>query len=117
MPLLNELGVRRAEVFLTSFCEYGKEFAKLLASKKGNVAVNSVHILNTQFEPQLFGSHPRVKADAFSWLEKVLDSAEILQAPYYTFHGTARVKRASRSGKKDDFVKITQGLRKSPRRA
>ena len=103
LPLLNDLVVPCAEVFLTTFCEYDEDYARLLLQKKGNVSINSVHILNTQFEPQLFGTHPRVKADAFALLDKVLRCAQILGAPYYTFHGTARVKRASRSGKRDNF--------------
>ena len=103
LPLLNELGIPIAEVFLTSFSEYGKEFATLLKERKGNVLINSVHILNTEFEPQLFSAHERVKGDAYDWLEKVMDSANVLQSPYYTFHGTARVKRATRSGENDNF--------------
>ena len=112
LPLLNDLGVRTAEVFLTTFSEYETSFARQLYAKKGNVSINSVHILNTQFEPQLFGAHPRVQADAFFWLNKVLDCANVLGAPYYTFHGTARVKRASRSGDKDDFGAIVNGFQK-----
>ena len=103
LPLLNDLGVPCAEVFLTTFFEYEEEYARMLLLKKGNISINSVHILNTQFEPQLFGTHPRVRADAFALLEKVLHSANVLGAPYYTFHGTARVKRASRSGERDNF--------------
>ena len=110
LPLLNELGVRTAEVFLTSFSEYGKEFGALLAERKGKLFVNSVHDLNTEFEPQLFSAHPRVRSDAYGWLEKVLESANALQAPYYTFHGTARVKRASRSGVNDDFPAMIKGF-------
>lgn len=110
LPLLNELGVKNAEVFLTSFSEYGKEFGALLAERKGNLFINSVHDLNTEFEPQLFNAHPRVKADAYGWLEKVLESANALQAPYYTFHGTSRVKRASRSGVNDDFTAMIKGF-------
>ena len=110
LPLLDRLGIPVAEVFLTSFSEYGKEFASLLKERKGQVCVNSVHILNTQFEPQLFSSHPRVKADAYAWLEKVMDGIRVLDAPYYTFHGTARIKRASRSGDRDDFSKMIQGF-------
>ncbi|MBO5240646.1 MAG: sugar phosphate isomerase/epimerase [Clostridia bacterium] len=106
LPLLRSLGVKIAEVFLTTYSEYGAEFAQKLASVKGDIAVNSVHILNTQFEPQLFNAHPRARADAYAWLDKVLDSANVLGAPYYTFHGTARIKRASRSGDKDDFSKM-----------
>lgn len=112
LPLLNDLGIRTAEVFLTTFCEYGREFADKLAAVKGNVSVNSVHILNTQFEPQLFNAHPRARADAFALLDKTLDSAETLGAPYYTFHGTARIKRASRSGEKDDFSAMIDGFQK-----
>lgn len=108
--MLNELGVRTAEVFLTSFSEYGYPFADELAAKKGGLSVNSVHDLNTEFEPQLFSLHPRVKADAYGWLEKVLESANALGAPYYTFHGTSRVKRASRSGDNDDFRAMVRGF-------
>ena len=111
LRLFNRLGIERAEVFLTTYSEYGQPFADHLASKKGNVFVNSVHILNTQFEPQLFGSHPLVKADAYAWLEKVLLSANVLGAPYYTFHGTARIKRATRSGERDDFPAIIESFR------
>ena len=110
LPLLNELGVKTAEVFLTSFSEYGKEFGTLLAQKKGGLVVNSVHALNTEFEPQLFSLHPRVKADAYGWLDKVLESARCLGAPYYSFHGTSRVKKASRSGKNDDFPSMIKGF-------
>ncbi len=110
LPLLHTLGVENAEVFLTSFSEYEPNFARLLASRKEGVEVNSVHILNTQFEPQLFNMHPRVRSDAYAWLDKVLDCANILGAPYYTFHGTARVKRASRSGERDDFEAMIRGF-------
>ena len=54
LPFLNAEGIEIAEVFLTSFSEYGEPFASLLKEKQGNVKVNSVHILNTEFEPQLF---------------------------------------------------------------
>ncbi|MBE5747459.1 MAG: sugar phosphate isomerase/epimerase [Clostridiales bacterium] len=110
LPLLNDLGVKTAEVFLTSFSEYGKEFGEVLAKVKGNLTVNSVHALNTEFEPQLFSAHPRVKADAYGWLDKVLESAVCLDAPYYSFHGTSRVKKASRSGKYDDFPSMIRGF-------
>ena len=110
LELFNRLGVKTAEVFLTTFSEYGQPFADFLASKKGKVFINSVHILNTQFEPQLFAAHPLVKSDAYAWLDKVLTSANALGAPYYTFHGTARVKSASRSGKNDNFPTMIKGF-------
>ena len=110
LPLLEKLGVKTAEVFLTSFSEYGYPFADVLKACKGNLSINSVHDLNTNFEPQLFAVHPRVKADAFSWLNKVLDSANALGAPYYTFHGTARMKRAARLPNADNFPRMIEGF-------
>lgn len=91
--LLNEWNIDCAEVFLTSFSEYEPAFAEELKARKGNLDVYSVHDLNTQFEPQLYAAHPRVKADAFSWLAKVMQTAKILGAKHYTFHGIARIKR------------------------
>ena len=68
LPLFDALGVGTAEVFLTSFSEYDKAFGKLLNARRGGVEIHSVHVLNTQFEPQLFNSNPRVCGDAFYWL-------------------------------------------------
>ena len=96
LPLLSEWGVPCAEVFLTSFCEYAPSFAQTLAARKGNTAVHSVHVLNTQFEPQLYAEHPRVVSDAYGWLEQVMQSAVIVGAKNYTFHGIARLKRTFR---------------------
>ncbi|MBO4939755.1 MAG: sugar phosphate isomerase/epimerase [Clostridia bacterium] len=110
LPFFNEIGVKTAEVFLTSFSEYDPAFAKQLAKDKGDVQVNSMHVLNTQFEPQLFSGHERVLKDAYYWLEKVLACANELGAPYYTFHGTARIKRATRSGARDDFPAMIDGF-------
>lgn len=106
LPLFQRLGIKTAEVFLTTYSEYGEPFASTLKAVQGDVFINSIHILNTQFEPQLFNANPRAKADAFAMLERVLDSATVLGAPYYTFHGTARMKRAARSGKHDDFARM-----------
>lgn len=110
LPYLAEQGVSCAEVFLTSFSEYGKEFGELLAKGRGQVRVHSVHDLNTQFEPQLFNSNPRVKKDAYYWLEKVMQAACALQAKYYTFHGIARVKRSAHSGVNDHFPSIRENF-------
>ncbi len=91
-----EWGVQTTEVFLTSFSEYDAQFAHELAARKGALPVHSVHVLNTQFEPQLYNDHPRVKGDAFGWLSRVMESARVLGAAYYTFHGIARIKRTYR---------------------
>ncbi len=104
LPLLSEWGVGAAEVFLTSFSEYEPSFAQLLAAKKGGLHVHSVHVLNTQFEPQLYAAHPRVKADAYYFLERAMRSAQILGAKYYTFHGVARIKRTF----KEDIPRVAR---------
>ena len=82
LTVLNGLGVRATEIFLTTLSEYTQEFAHLLASRKGDLQVNSVHVLNTQFEPQLFGGHPRAKKDAFDILDTAMSGAEVFGAKY-----------------------------------
>lgn len=96
LALFAERGVPCAEVFLTSFCEYKPSFARKLEACKGEVAIHSVHVLNTQFEPQLYSEHPRIREDALRILAQVLRSARILGAKHYTFHGIARLKRTFR---------------------
>ena len=95
LTVLNGLGVRATEIFLTTYSEYTEEFARLLLSRRGGLHVHSVHVLNTQFEPQLFGGHPRARADAFRILHEAMASAHIFGATYYTFHGITRLKKNS----------------------
>ena len=47
LPLLSELGVKTAEVFLTTFSEYAAEFAKTVAENKGDISVNSAAALSS----------------------------------------------------------------------
>lgn len=96
LALFKQWGVSVCEVFLTSFCEYEPAFARLCAERKGDVKVHSVHVLNTQFEPQLYAQHPRVVGDAFAFLRRTMECANLLGAKYYTFHGLARIKRTFR---------------------
>lgn len=95
LTVLGGLGVKSTEIFLTTFSEYGEDFARLLAARRGELLVNSVHLLNTQFEPQLFGGHPRAKKDAFEILRRAMASAQIFGAKNYTFHGITRLKKNS----------------------
>jgi len=104
-PLFRSLNIKYAEVFFTSFQEYGEPFARIMEAERGDITVNSVHALNTQFEPQLYGAHPKVKADAFAVLKRFLEGAKVLGAKYYTFHGPARIKR---SGNYDRFLTAPQ---------
>ena len=96
LSLFDEWGIKETEVFLATFSEYEPTFAARLKEQKGSVRVHSVHMLNTQFEPQLYNDHPRAKQDAYFWLGKVMESARILGAECYTFHGLARLKRTFR---------------------
>ena len=116
LPLFDAWGVPCAEVFLTSFCEYAPAFAHTLAAAKGGVEIHSVHVLNTQYEPQLYAEHPRVQEDAYSWLKEVLASANILGARNYTFHGIARLKRTFRENWKR-FSAITAQIYETCRAA
>ena len=107
LTVLGGLGVRSTEIFLTTFSEYTEEFARLLLSRRGNLQVNSVHLLNTQFEPQLFGAHPRARADAYKILDGAMRSAQIFGARRYTFHATTRLKR---NASPPDYVKAGENF-------
>ncbi len=87
----NNVGV--CEIFLTARSEYEKSFAEELVKRKGNMLVNSVHALTTQFEPQLYSKNSRAYEDAFNTLTTVLETAKIIGAKNYTFHGYARIKK------------------------
>ncbi len=106
LPFFEEIGVDCAEVFLTSFFQYKRAYGELLASRKGKLFVNSVHDLTSQFEPQLFNRHEGVRKDAYAILEEVLTVAKLLNAPYYSFHGITRAKKAARIGDNDNFPQM-----------
>ena len=95
LTVLDGLGVKSTEVFLTTFSEYSEEFARLLLSRRGGLNINSVHLLNTEFEPQLFSAHPRARKDAYSLLRGAMRSAHIFGAKAYTLHGITRLKKDS----------------------
>ena len=107
---LSEKGVENAEVFLESYCEYSKDFGKLLKSVQGNTNVHSVHVLTTQFEPQLYSVNERAKADSFKILQGVLDCANEINARYYTFHGVARLKKTPFAIDYDRIGRLTQDI-------
>ena len=111
VAVLDGLGVEIAEVFLTSFTEYKPAFAEVIKSNMGALKAHSVHILNTQVEPQLFNRHPRVHEDSFGILGDVMRSAQALGAKNYTFHGTARFKKASRNPANDNLQKMGASIR------
>ena len=110
LEFLANNNVACAEVFLESFCEYKSEFGELLKSKKGNTKIHSVHTLTTQFEPQLYSINERAKADSFEFLEQTMQTAEIIGAKYYTFHGGARFKRTPIKIDFERVGKITEDI-------
>jgi sugar phosphate isomerase/epimerase len=93
--LMKDLGFGIAEVFLTTFSEYEKEFVEMLAERKkaNGIRAYSVHSLNQQFEPELYNVNERTRSNAEVFLRKVAYGAKVLGARYYTFHGPALLKR------------------------
>ena len=90
---LSGAGVKTAEVFLETYGEYTPEFGELIKKRKDGMDIHSVHVLTTQYEPQLYSMNERAKADSFKLLEGTARAAEILGAKYYTFHGGARFRK------------------------
>lgn len=93
VSFLSEAGVAAAEVFLESFCEYNVEFGRLIKENKGDMKIHSVHVLTTQYEPQLYSLNQRAKDDSFKILNEAMSAAREINAEYYTFHGGARFKK------------------------
>ena len=110
LKFLSQNGVSCAEVFLESYCEYNAEFGNLLASVKGQTNVHSVHVLTTQFEPQLYSVNQRAQKDSFELLENAMTVAQKLGAKSYTFHGGARLKKTPFSLDYDRVGAITQRI-------
>ena len=110
---VKNLGVKTCEIFLETFSEYTREYGELLNEKKDGLSVNSVHLYTTHIEPQLFSENERTVKDAYYFLERAMQAAQAFGAKYYTFHGTARYKKSSRSGANDNFEKIGNALEKT----
>ena len=93
LQFLSKNNVKSVEVFLESYCEYDTDFAKILNHANLGTHVHSVHTLTTQFEPQLYSVNERAQKDSFMLLEKTMQTAKLIGADCYTFHGGARFKR------------------------
>ncbi len=93
LAFLAKNDVPTVEVFLESYCEYNREFGRILKGCKGNSKVHSIHTLTTQFEPQLYSLNVRAQQDSFKLLDMTMQAANEIGAKYYTFHGPARIKR------------------------
>lgn len=110
LEFLNKNNVPVAEVFLESYCEYNKAFGQLLKQRQGDINVHSIHVLTTQYEPQLYSVNERAQNDSFELLDKAMSAGEQLNAKYYTFHGGARFKKTPLVLNMDRVGKITQRI-------
>ena len=93
LRFFKENKVETAEVFLQSFSEYNKKFAKKLIKKVGKTDIHSIHVLTTQLEPTLYSLNKVAQKDSFEILEGVLKAGKALNATHYTFHGGALFKK------------------------
>lgn len=107
---LSKNNVECVEVFLETYREYNKEFGEFLKTRKGNVTVNSIHTLTTQFEPQLYSINQRAQEDSFELLEGTLQAGKALNAKNYTFHGSARIKRTPLTINFERHAELTQRI-------
>lgn len=110
LKFLSDNKVQAAEVFLESYCEYDKKFGELLKTVQGETEVHSVHVLTTQFEPQLYSINERAKRDSFVLLDRAMSAAKEVGAKYYTFHGGARFKKTPFKIDYERVGKITQEI-------
>ena len=100
---LRSMLVDTTEVYLSTFSEYEKPFIDALIQRKGNINVHSVHPQGTQFEPELFSTNLRARADAENIFRKVCYAGFMLGAKYYTFHGPICLKHFRYN---HDYVKL-----------
>ena len=94
--VLKDIGAETTEVFLSTYSEYEKGFVDALGQRlSGNLNVNSVHSLSSQFEGELFSPSNRVRDDAELLFRKICYAGNVLGAKYYTFHGPLNLKKSS----------------------
>ena len=93
LTLLNGIDARVAEVFLQTFSEYSATFGERLKGYLNNVKAHSVHVVTTQYEPQLFAENEKAFYDALDMFEGVLACAKTIGATNYTMHGRAYFKK------------------------
>lgn len=89
---LASLGVPCCEAFLQTESEYLPSFGLKLKSLADGMDVVSVHNRTFHFESDLLGQSPRQRADGFFMLETFLQTAELLGAHVYVYHGPPRLR-------------------------
>ena len=114
---IGDQGAQCAEVFLATFCEYDRAFAKELvrAKRATGISISSMHTLNTQYEGQLFSRHERQKRDAMNIFCSVLDIGAELGAKNYVLHGPAQIRYVNHNTYYQNFAAVTQELSRACR--
>ena len=89
IPFIDELGVKKAEIFLETYSEYNEDFCLMVKDRLDQYGITaySVHVLSTQYEAQLFSLTERQRRDARDIFIRVLKGAQIMGAQAYVFHG------------------------------
>lgn len=93
IPVIEQLGAKVCEVFLSTFSEYTPSYVEALARVPQNIKIYSIHTLNQQFEPELFNPVKKTREDCEHFFKQAAYGAKVLGAKYYTFHGPGRIKR------------------------
>jgi sugar phosphate isomerase/epimerase len=93
LPVIEKIGAKTCEVFLSTFSEYTPSYVETVAKNKGDIQVYSIHTLNQQFEPELFNPVKKTREDCEFFFKQAAYGAKVLGAKYYTFHGPGRIKR------------------------
>ena len=93
--LIASLGVPCCEAFLQTESEYLPSFGLKLRQMAGGMNVVSVHNRTFHFESDLLGQSPRQRADGFLMLETFLQTAQLLGAHIYVYHGPPRLRGAN----------------------
>jgi len=101
--IIRQMHIDNLLVSLTTFSEYERRFVDALIPRKGNLGVLAVRPEGGQFEPELFSTNARVRADAEVFFKKVCAACQTLGARYYVFTGPVRLKRRNYEF---DFVRL-----------
>ncbi len=94
IDIMGGMGVRLAEVFLNTLCEFEPAYARELRKRTDDLGmrVRTVHPHGVMYESQLFSRYERSRVDAMDIFKRVHESAAILGAEMTVFHGLLNVK-------------------------
>jgi len=105
--IVRKMHIDTVELSLTTFSEYERRFIDALIARKGNLSVLSIRPEGTQFEPELFSTNARIRADAEVFFKKVCSAGQMLNARYYVFLGPVRLKKLNYDF---DFLRLSDRI-------